>query len=454
MATVKVRDSVVCMTLTDSTVKKAVKSYTMSKRYINTMLKATAINILYHRLSIDENQFITKKFKEITYRSFKSKSKNIFIRNFHTYMLACKDAIDKNYLHEFFLFIIDTSSGDVIENYKFSFQYAENDEQKSAQSGENLIESTCELLRTLEELGKHKKFDAEIEIRVEFTYFDDTPEDYEPPGFHNIDESESFVKKIDKGGNSVIIGTLFTGFHMMKCRGKGDIFNFNRTPTPSNEECEVNEAIEEAESKVNENPSGVTGMTVTNNDIFTEDFLEETENGKARGKKENDHNKTLNDTYMSACIDISSDEDDAVDCPCKLPTMDSCQVDDIACSMCKRRYHTPCQGYLDNSYIHGNFRCCYCKGENDSIFAPFDVRQSMYLYRIRYIVGTLYKYKNVPEEFKTVFGDTLKNLEKFGIFDFEGSVIKSVNTKLLYDLFKSDYIYKLPEAGQFKNIAL
>ena len=46
-------------------------------------------------------------------------------------------------------------------------------------------------------------------------------------------------------------------------------FNFNRTPTPSNEECEVNEAIEEAESKVNENPSGVTGMTVTNNDIFT-----------------------------------------------------------------------------------------------------------------------------------------------------------------------------------------
>ena len=34
------------------------------------------------------------------------------------------------------------------------------------------------------------------------------------------------------------------------------------------------------------------------------------------------------------------------------------------------------------------------------------------------------------------------------------SVIKSVNTKLLYDLFKSDYIYKLPEAGQFKNIAL
>ena len=31
----------------------------------------------------------------------------------------------------------------------------------------------------------------------------------------------------------------------------------------------MNEAIEEAESKVNENPSGVTGMTVTNNDIFT-----------------------------------------------------------------------------------------------------------------------------------------------------------------------------------------
>jgi hypothetical protein len=87
-------------TLTNSNVKKAVKSYTMSKRYINTMLRASVINILYHRLNIDEKEFITKNFNNIVYKTFRSKSKNVLIREFHTYMLACKDALDKNYVSE------------------------------------------------------------------------------------------------------------------------------------------------------------------------------------------------------------------------------------------------------------------------------------------------------------------------------------------------------------------
>lgn len=75
-------------------------------------------------------------------------------------------------MREFYLYFIDFASGDIIENYKFSFAYAEKAGGNQTQSEENLIESTCELLKTLEDLGKHEKFHSEIQLKVEFTYFD------------------------------------------------------------------------------------------------------------------------------------------------------------------------------------------------------------------------------------------------------------------------------------------
>ncbi|KAJ3629322.1 hypothetical protein MTP99_013719 [Tenebrio molitor] len=445
MTTTRVKENQMCLTLTNSNVKKAVKSYTMSKRYINTMLRASVINILYHRLNIDEKEFITKNFNNIVYKTFRSKSKNVLIREFHTYMLACKDALDKNYLREFYLYFIDFASGDIIENYKFSFAYAEKAGGNQTQSEENLIESTCELLKTLEDLGKHEKFHSEIQLKVEFTYFDDTPEEYEPPGFRNIEESESLIRKITKTGNSVLIGTLFTGFHKLKCRGRGDVFNFNSSPSPTNAESEaveVDQFVSHGKLIEKDEPSAVY------KDIYTEDVSPQADIS-IKATIKNGQSK-MNDTYLSQCIDISSEEEIQMNCPCKLPVLELCELDKIDCVICKQTYHAPCQGYLDNTFIPGPFQCLYCNNDSESIVAAFDVKLSKSVYRVRYILGALYKYGMIPDPFKTAFEDTIKNIQSMKIFEFQGNQVK-VNLKVLNVLFKFDY--KMPDMHKWKRIS-
>lgn len=96
-------------TLTNCNVEKAVKSHIMSKRYIITVLRTSVINIFYHRLNIDKREFIDKKFNNVPFKSYRSTSKNKTIMMFYTYMAACKDAIEKNYVsflkfHKFYSF--------------------------------------------------------------------------------------------------------------------------------------------------------------------------------------------------------------------------------------------------------------------------------------------------------------------------------------------------------------
>lgn len=166
----------------------------------------------------------------------------------------------------------------------------------------------------------------------------------------------------------------------------------------------------------------------------------------------------MNDTYLSQCIgkwipsevkicnfdfgtycwlDISSEEEIQMNCPCKLPVLELCELDKIDCVICKQTYHAPCQGYLDNTFIPGPFQCLYCNNDSESIVAAFDVKLSKSVYRVRsvsknsiaksrklyffrYILGALYKYGMIPDPFKTAFEDTIKNIQSMKIFEFQG----------------------------------
>ncbi|XP_044269815.1 meiosis-specific protein ASY1-like isoform X2 [Tribolium madens] len=416
MTTTRVKGNVISLTLTNSNVAQAVRSYTMSKRYINIMLKASVINILYHRLNIDEKEFITKSFNNVNFKSFKSKSKNRFIREFHAYMIACKDALDKNYLKEFYLYFIDVSSGDIVENYKFSFKYAEKDERKQVQSAD-LTDCTCELLKTLEELGQHEKLNREIQFKVEFLYYEDTPEDYEPPGFRNIDESEALMSKINKKGNSVVIGSLFTGFHQLKCRGRGEVFNFNLTPKSLGENDFELHLVDEKNTE--------SSMTVAVGEM-TEDLSEPLENSKF--DKPNPVDNRINDTYISHISEC----------------IDNCVLDNIKCTICKVIYHAPCQGYLDKSFVGGLFQCVNCREEINSVADPSNIQQTSRLYKVRFLVAAMYKYGRVPESLqKPVFDQIKQNIEKFNLFTNEGNEFVINNLNALKSLFK--FHHKQPE---------
>ncbi|RZC42787.1 uncharacterized protein BDFB_010506, partial [Asbolus verrucosus] len=334
-------------TITNNSVKKSVQSYTLSKSYINTMLRATVINIIYHRLNIDEKEFLTKVFNNIPFKTFKSKSKNSVIRLFHTCMGACKDAIEKNYLRKFYMYFIDSNTGNILEHYEFSFKYTEKNLQPRAQTEAQLTESTSLLLQTLEDLRRHKKLTGDTEMKVEITYFDDTPDEYEPPGFRNLPEDESLLKIIKKQGNSVVLGSLFTGFHNLKCSAKGGIFNLDVSQSSINDDTELN--VKE------KNPQEIC----FNND------------------------KTQDDLQMAVnlkLLTISDSEELEIDCPCKLPLgIGPWYPDIITCVSCKRRCHAPCQGYIDKTFLHEKFRCFYCRDDDDNESLTF---QDAMLYKL------------------------------------------------------------------------
>ncbi|EEZ99533.1 hypothetical protein TcasGA2_TC000115 [Tribolium castaneum] len=443
MTATRVKDGVVSLTLTNSNVKQAVKSYTMSKRYINVMLRASVINILYHRLNIDEKEYITKAFNNVTYKSFKSKSKNPFIREYHSYMTACKDALEKNYLKEFYLFFIDVASGDILENYKFSLKYHTDKDSRTQVQSEDLTENTCDLLKTLQDLERLEKLNTEIQVKVEFSYFDDTPDEYEPPGFRNISQSEALIEKLGTEGNSIVIGTLFTGFHKLRCRGRGQVFNTNTTnkPTPDDDNNDFQLNLTEDENKELNTDSSV--IVAVDGGLLTEDLSEPEFN-----KSNSTNKKRFDDTYISHVseyIDISSDNEDApVNCQCGIPALDDCSLDKVECSICKVMYHAPCQGYLDKSFIGGTFSCINCRDEVDSIVDPKDVRKTKTVYKVRFFVAVIYKYGKIPESLnKPLFNQIRRNIETHNVFTIEGNELVIQNMNVLKTLFK--FHHKKPD---------
>lgn len=71
-------------------------------------MKASVINIIYHRLPLDEREVNTKWYnKSISYKAFKQGSINPIVQKGQHCMAAIKDAIEKGYVYCFnFVFII------------------------------------------------------------------------------------------------------------------------------------------------------------------------------------------------------------------------------------------------------------------------------------------------------------------------------------------------------------
>lgn len=79
-------------------VRNAVKSYTLSKKYVNRLVKITVLNVLYHRIEIPRNEFEKRDFDNVPYVSFIKHSKNNFIRIFTAAATGIIDAIEKDYV--------------------------------------------------------------------------------------------------------------------------------------------------------------------------------------------------------------------------------------------------------------------------------------------------------------------------------------------------------------------
>lgn len=119
------------------------------------LIPAAIATILHRRTNFDAKTYNTHQFNGIEYSTFSSKN-NIAIKEIRCWIKGVLDAFEKNYLHELYMVFTKTDAPtDVIESYKFKFDYFP-DCEKSTVRGDNFEESTNSLLQSINALKMYE----------------------------------------------------------------------------------------------------------------------------------------------------------------------------------------------------------------------------------------------------------------------------------------------------------
>ncbi|XP_044765676.1 HORMA domain-containing protein 1-like [Coccinella septempunctata] len=201
--------------ITKQGVISGTKNYVCSQEYIERIVKASVVNILFHRLPIPENFFVTKEFNSISYKAIKTEYSGTGIAQlYRKWMKGFKDSFRKKYLKEFILYFSDDTQ-DIKESFSFKFEYEEGIAKDKA--CKDLTEPTEALLKRLNALGEIPKLPNNIQMHVElFYYTDETPLKYQPPFFEMKDYICTLKSKMHKGDQrfeSTSLTRICTGFH-------------------------------------------------------------------------------------------------------------------------------------------------------------------------------------------------------------------------------------------------
>ncbi|CAH0545726.1 unnamed protein product [Brassicogethes aeneus] len=341
--------------ITMEEVKQSVKTFTASKRYIQGICRITLLNVLYHRLPLDEKDFVNMDYEGIQFKMFKRNSKNPHIRQYHSWVKGILDALDKNYLKGIFLYLRNADNGDILEMYNLKLQYnKEKFTEKYRKTPEAQVESTKALLNFFQKMQKCPKLGENIQPHIELTYYDDTPNEYEPINFEKAKTEMRFAALHDDEGCSFV--NINTGFHKLKAQVKGTL----------------NDELKKiAEKEVIINKSVNTASTI----------------GGASSAEEN----CLIDLSDDASI-IIVEENPTCICILNLENIEYGLIPEIICSKCHVHMHTPCLGFMkinyQKDYVHMCIRCNPNRKMRDTL-TPI---------RFRLIVFLMYVKKKYPEE--------------------------------------------------------
>lgn len=85
----------------------AVKSFTMSKRLTQAVMKASILNIMYQRMLLNQADLKTRDIEGTAIMVFKRKhAKDPLLQQYLVWMKGIIDAIDKNYVSNMYLFLM------------------------------------------------------------------------------------------------------------------------------------------------------------------------------------------------------------------------------------------------------------------------------------------------------------------------------------------------------------
>ncbi|KAK1349071.1 HORMA domain-containing protein 1 [Hamiltosporidium tvaerminnensis] len=164
-------------------------------------LQITFSSIAYLRDIFSDDCFDDFYYDNMKLKILKSNSTNTSTRTFLNWLAGCKDAIQKKYLKSIIIAIYLKNNTEVTETYTFDFNYSKSTPSSSSE----VIKTLCKLTQTLKPLPSIKY------ITIKLFYYDQTPINYEPPGFKPTNdhrfEFETEPLKIEVGDYGKEINT-------------------------------------------------------------------------------------------------------------------------------------------------------------------------------------------------------------------------------------------------------
>ncbi|KAG5893178.1 hypothetical protein JTB14_000438 [Gonioctena quinquepunctata] len=423
------------LSITGELASNAVKSVRLSKRFTQILVRCSIFNIIHRRLPLDESELKTRKYKNIPFVVLKS-VKNIkdpLLVLFYSWLDGIKDAFEKNYLKEIFIFMKSTS-GEVMETYQFKLKYNTDPEKEHRRTLIYVQDDTMALLQVIRDLEKNPKLDRDnVKLVIELTYSDVTPAEYEPPGFESARKPNcAHISVCEK-----LLGTLNTGFHKLTCRAQG-LMDIERGLTPLPTSLPEENEKESTSSRANESTSKKRKL---DEEIIEAEDIEPPKLSKMDPQKFNNSNITISDQNNSLLSN-----DDSVDivpsagyihCICQLVIPMEIDVEIIRCAKCARQFHAACCGYKNKG--HDNFLCSDC-GTMERKLINLSSKDRIIFVRVRLMLYFLDKIGELPEEIINLFGeshqqDIIEKLEQYELYDFKNENLDRKNLDAVMSLF-------------------
>ncbi|XP_018567693.1 HORMA domain-containing protein 1-like [Anoplophora glabripennis] len=444
------KQDILDVTFSSEAMCSAVKSFTMSKKLTQAVMNTSVLNILYQRLVLNQSDLKIREIEDISVMVLKRKNvKDPLLRHYLAWIKGIADAIDKNYLKEAFLFMKNPANDEIIETYKFSLKYNNDDNKESRRTPSHVKQATLEFLQVINNLNKNEKLNENTEVQIELTYFDMTPRHYEPPGF------QASVDKycLHASTCNIHLGMLNTGYHKLTCYGGGEAVS--RMVLALNDQALLSVTSEGLAKEVETRQDPFEQSTVENmseNEDEAEDPTPKITNPNIMAPKLNSNNTSVSVANMNveeaedpalkitkpkievpkfntsnitvSDVDILSENSIEMTeahyaCLCQL-TM-PLDADIIECLDCKRQYHAPCHGYLSKEDARrADFVCIQCS-DKDAALYQISSDERLLFCRIRFVLYYLDKRGQLPFEILKFMSESHRNklvtqLENFNVF--------------------------------------
>ncbi|NWU92934.1 HORM2 protein, partial [Upupa epops] len=191
-------------------------------------LLATSVScITYMRGLFPESSYGTRYVDDLCLKILREDKSCLGSLQIVRWIQGCFDALERQYTC-FFFSLLFLNLQTVTELYQFKFKYEKEVPQMDIISNQvNLVNGMCsedikqasrlligKLYLLLQKLGP---LPNDVTLTMKLLYYNDvTPEDYQPPGFKEDSSSRDLL--FDGDPINLRVGSVFTGFHLMKVR--------------------------------------------------------------------------------------------------------------------------------------------------------------------------------------------------------------------------------------------